>query len=322
MAPRYAPRTVIVERLTVIVERFEEVAVFNDILVGVDGRQGGRDAIALASKLAALGASLALVHVYAPVWTWGPGSETDPEHDEGDRLLRSERDAAGITAELVVCANSSPARGLHELAEQRGSDLIVVGSDRQALLGRVLLGDMARATFNGAPCAIAVAPRGYTQAGSTLHRIGVGYDGSPESRAALMAARELAGRHGAKVTALWVVALQDVREERPIPADWTKTAEVLVTRSLDELRQIEGIEADAVYGDPREELSRMSGQVDLLIVGARGYGPLGRLVHGSVSSHLFGHVSCPLLVLPRSAVRKGQVSALATEAQPAPQISV
>lgn len=295
---------------------------FNDVLIGVDGRQGGRDAIALANKLAAPGASLALVHVYAPVWKWDPGSETDFAHDEGDRLLRSERGAAGVTAELVCCASSSPARGLHELADQRGDDLIVVGSDRQALLGRVLLGDMARATLNGAPCAVAVAPRGYTQAEATLHRIGVGYDGSPESRAALAAARQLARRHGAKVTALWVVSLQDVREERPIPVDWPDTAEVLVKHSLDELRQIEGIEADAVYGGPREELSRLSTQVDLLIVGSRGYGPLGRLVHGSVSSYLFGHVSCPLLVLPRSAIREGQPSDLATEAHAAPHVTV
>jgi nucleotide-binding universal stress UspA family protein len=88
------------------------------------------------------------------------------------------------------------------------------------------------------------------------------------------------------------------------------------------LRQIEGIEADAVYGGPREELSRLSNQVDLLIVGSRGYGPLGRLVHGSVSSYLFGHVSCPLLVLPRSAVREGQPSDLATEAQAVLHVTV
>jgi nucleotide-binding universal stress UspA family protein len=291
--------------------------VFNNVLIGVDGRQGGRDAIALAKQLAASDASLSLAHVYASEWVWGPESATDIAYGEADRLLRSERDAAGIAAELVS-ADAAPApRGLHELAEQRDSDLLVVGSSRHALFGRVLLGDIARATLNGAPCAIAIAPRGYTQAHRGLHRIGVGYDGSPESQAALIAAQDLARRHGATVTALWVVSLQDVRDERPIPADWTETAEVLVNRCRDQLGGIEGIEGDAVYGGPREELSRLSDRVDLLLVGSRGYGPAGRLVHGSVSSYLFGHVSCPLLVLPRSAAGKGQPAAPTADAQAA-----
>lgn len=55
------------------------------------------------------------------------------------------------------------------------------------------------------------------------------------------------------------------------------------------------------YGGPREELVGSARTLDLLIVGSRNYGPLGRLIHGSVSRYLVGHASCPLLVLPRAA---------------------
>jgi hypothetical protein len=39
--------------------------------------------------------------------------------------------------------------------------------------------------------------------------------------------------------------------------------------------------------------------VDLLIVGSRSYGPIGRLFHGSTSNYLQSHARSPLIVLPR-----------------------
>ncbi|MBV8953649.1 MAG: universal stress protein [Solirubrobacterales bacterium] len=278
---------------------------FWNVLVGVDGRQGGRDAIALARQLAAPQSTLTLGHVYGADWFMGRGAglAVAYEREATEQLLRSERTLAEVDAELDWAAFAPPARGLHELAEERKADLLVVGSSRHALLGRVLLGDDARAALDGAPCAIAIAPRGYLQSQHVLTKVGVGYDGSPESKHALAAAHELAQQHAAQISALHVVSLQDIREEQPIPADWPATAEELVERAREDLGRLDGVEARAVYGGPREELSRFSDRVDLLIVGSRGYGPVGRLMHGSVSRYLVGHVACPLLVLPRGAGR-------------------
>ncbi len=274
---------------------------FTNILIGIDGHPGGRDAIALAKQLAAPRADLTLCHVYD--WlVWRDNAVASAiEFDQALSLLTAERRASGVEAELVCVSGSPPGRGLHQLAVQRAADLLVVGSSRHALLGRALMGDDARASLNGAPCAIAIAPRGYTQLAHEIRSIGIGYDSSPESEQALAAARELAGRQGAVVKALWVVSLQDVCEERPLPADWPETAESMLSRCRDQVQALEGIEGDSVYGGPREELSRLSDSVDLMIVGSRGYGPTYRLFHGSVSSHLLRHVACPLLVLPRQA---------------------
>ncbi len=41
-----------------------EAELFDRVLVGVDGREGGRDAIALARKVAAPNAEIPLAHVY------------------------------------------------------------------------------------------------------------------------------------------------------------------------------------------------------------------------------------------------------------------
>ncbi|HSC04909.1 MAG TPA: universal stress protein, partial [Solirubrobacteraceae bacterium] len=276
---------------------------FDNVLIAIDGRQGGRDAIALAKQLAGPNASYSLAHVYGTaVYTRGATGKHPVEHEASIRLLAAERTAANMEANLVSTGFVSPARGLHELAEHGGADLLVVGSSRHALLGRVLLGDDARASLDGAPCAVAIAPRGYADSPDRLLEIGVGYDGSPESERALIAARELARSHGARIRALSVVSLKNVRDEKPIPADWPETAERLVDERLNRLSELDGIEGEAVYGGPREELSRFSGEVDVLIVGSRGYGPLGRILHGSVSRYLVRHAACPLLVLARGAV--------------------
>jgi nucleotide-binding universal stress UspA family protein len=54
-------------------------------------------------------------------------------------------------------------------------------------------------------------------------------------------------------------------------------------------------------GDPARELVEASRQADLLVAGSRGYGPVRRLLLGSVSTLLVRQADCPLLVLPRSA---------------------
>ena len=61
-----------------------------------------------------------------------------------------------------------------------------------------------------------------------------------------------------------------------------------------------------MYGRPWEELVRFGEQLDLLLVGSRGYGPLGRLFHGGVSDHLARHAPCALLILPRGSVQTGE----------------
>jgi hypothetical protein len=43
-----------------------------------------------------------------------------------------------------------------------------------------------------------------------------------------------------------------------------------------------------------------SGSVDLLVTGSRGYGPVGRLMHGSTSAHLTRASRCPPVVQTRS----------------------
>ena len=75
---------------------------FTKVLVGVDGRDGGRDAIALAHTLASQ-TKLTLAHVCSTGRAVGRGTALALpfEREDSEELLQAERAAAGIKAELV-----------------------------------------------------------------------------------------------------------------------------------------------------------------------------------------------------------------------------
>jgi nucleotide-binding universal stress UspA family protein len=277
---------------------------FKQIVVGVDKHEGSRDAIALAKNLLAPDGQLTLAHVFPGDAHAYRGANTGYEaadHERVRELLEGVREEAGVRANLRWRGGThSVGRGLHELCEAVGADLLVTGSSRHGLLGRVLVGDDTRAALNGAPCAIATAPAGYAGESVGMREIGVGYDGSPESERALELARQLAAELGAKLSAFQAVSLPTVAfAGGPFPFDGTVDA--LVEDARGRIAILDGVEPHAAYGRPAEELAVYSASLDLLVVGSRGYGPIGHLIHGSTSQELARNARCPLLVLPRSA---------------------
>jgi nucleotide-binding universal stress UspA family protein len=283
--------------------------VFNTIIVGVDAREGGRDALALADRLAQVfGGHLIAVHAYPYDYYISRGS-SDFEaaiHKAAMETLESELQRAGVTALPIASAQDSPGHALHRAAEDNQADLIVVGSAHRGRIGRVLAGDVTAGTLHGAPCPVLVAPRGYAEHGGELKTIGVGFDGSPESRAALDLARTIAEAAGARLRVIDVV----VPTEPTGPfagdrSDWTEharikreAAEERLEAVLAELGDIAG--GDIAFGDPARELSHEGHYLDLLITGSRGYGPVRRLMLGSTSSKLVHDAPCPVLVLART----------------------
>ena len=279
---------------------------FENVIVGVDGRPTGRDAIALAARLGSPTGKLTLVNVHPgelrPVNAVTPAMATD-EREASHELLTRERAQAEVEAELVSFLALSPGRGLHDVAEERGADLLVVGSCGRGVLGRAMLGDDTRAALNGAPCAVAIATHGYAEHPPATARVGIAYDGSPESEAALGAARAVGAQHRSKLIALEVVSVPTYSFTGLTPPALGETIDVLLADAKERLHAIEDVEGRAVYGLPGEELASFGAEVDLLVVGSRNYGPLRRLVLGSTSDYLERHARCSLLVLPRQAPR-------------------
>ena len=246
---------------------------------------------------------LTLGHVRAgnlnPLHAVSPGV-VDEEREASIKLLEFERQETEVTADLVSIVASSPGAGIHAQAEEQDADLIVVGSCRHSALGRVMLGDDTRAALNGAPCAVAISERGYSEHPAPLAKVGVAYNGSPESVRALECAREIAAPTRASIQVLEIIAIPTYAYTGlMVPTAGGGLDEILAEANT-RLQELDDVTGRAIYGLAGEELAAFGDEVDLLVVGSRSYGPLKRLVIGSTSDYLERHARCALLVLPRA----------------------
>jgi nucleotide-binding universal stress UspA family protein len=281
---------------------------YRKILVGYDDSDQAKDALALGKQLAdATGADLVAAGVFQFDPMWG-GFDPHFRQAETEYARKIEAAAKAVGAEAEATPSSSPARGLHELAEEIGADLILVGSARHGRVGQILAGSTGTTLLHGSPCAVGIAPSGYRdQSGDRIASIAVGFDGSEESGLALIAATQLASRIDAKVK---LVAVAE-----PPPVSLGKGGNVgrqeLTDAIQEEMRgrlaegrdaipdDIES-EATLITGDPVEALVNVAeASMTLLVVGSRGYGPLRRVLLGSVSTELVRSAPCPLIVTPR-----------------------
>lgn len=277
------------------------------LLVGMDRRTGGRDALELARVLTGGEPSSALVvHVLYPGALPTEYALLPPdEAGEAEGLFEEARRVLpGCEVEGRAYGGGSAAAILTELAEGDGFDAIVVGSPHRGALGRVFAGSVATSLLNGAPSDVAIAPSGYEKARhETLRRIAVGYDGGLESKAALHRAESLARRSGAELDLVTVVAPAAVTPALtpgayapPYPPDPAG----LLADGVDSVAPSLAAHARRLDGDPASELASYCGkEVDLLVVGSRGYGPFARVLLGSVSRRVVGLAPCPILVTTR-----------------------
>lgn len=300
---------------------------YGKVVVGFDETPGAHDAATLGQALArATGATLHFVDVFYDI----PGPLPDPLRGEmrehAERSLREAglHVAGDIAASKHLVAERSPARALSEFAETTGADAIVLGSSRDAPAGQVRAGRLARRIVQGAPCAVAIAPAGLRDSPQArLTRIGVAVDGQPESEQALIAAAELARSSGASLLAIAAVDAPD-----PVIGQFGASAERLVRESLRSSAQ-HALEHAAEMAPPGVELQTRlhadgpvavslatvatEAKLDLLVVGSRAFGPIRRVLLGSVSSDLMGHAPCALMVVPRGVHPASQVQATAVE---------
>ena len=282
------------------------------VIVGLALREDDAAPIRLGLTLAGLsGAPIVLVHALPRE---APGRVPVPEYTAAIRESAQDKLRAAVaalpqgTAASTCVVDGSPSHGLQEAAEEMGAVAVVVGSTHHGTIGRVLAGDVAAGLMHDTPCPVAVAPRGYDTADAPL-RIGVAYDGSPESDAALAAAVGIAQHTGGGVHAFTVLGPQDWAPLYATPG-WvpspayerqrTETAQTTADRALESLPAgLQGA-AEVLTGPLVPALADVSEGLDLLLCGSRGYGPLHTVASGSVARGLAHRAACPLLVTPRS----------------------
>jgi nucleotide-binding universal stress UspA family protein len=143
--------------------------VFRSIVVGTDGSDTAQKAVDAAVELARLsGAQLEIVSAYEPVsrarlrdekrqvpadlqWMVNPREEDDaPLADAAERVAES-----GVEPRTYA-REGDPADAILDVAEELGSDLIVVGNKGMTGAKRFLLGSVPNKVTHHAPCSVMI----------------------------------------------------------------------------------------------------------------------------------------------------------------------
>ncbi|MDX6679918.1 MAG: hypothetical protein QOE31_3970 [Solirubrobacteraceae bacterium] len=141
---------------------------FASIVVGIDGSDTAREAVRQATVLArSVGARIALVSAYEPVsdarlresiavprdlhWIINPREDVEATLEAAAAEIRE----AGVEVE-VFARQGDPADAILDVAEERGSDLIVVGNKGMTGAKRFLLGSVPNKVSHHAPCSVLI----------------------------------------------------------------------------------------------------------------------------------------------------------------------
>jgi nucleotide-binding universal stress UspA family protein len=274
---------------------------FETIVAGVDGGDGGRDALALAAAFAALwNANLIAVRVYPRGGADGPFAHEAPlRHEAETGLARDLSDAGMTSAAPFVVGGRTVAAGLRRTADAVEADLVVVGAPRRDAVAGPCAEDAVGALLEDAHCPVAVAARDARAGGLPPDAIAVGMPEADSPRP-LEDAVAIARRTAASLMLLAAVPLP-----RDLDVDGFFLEEVLeryqddTRRRARELRDRRGIDARgiATIGPAADALVDISRSVDLLVVGSQrcpaGPGRLGR-----TAGRVIREASCDVLVVP------------------------
>ncbi len=142
---------------------------FRSIVVGTDGSDTARQAVRQAIELArSVGARIELVSAYETVsdarlrqdsiqvpedlqWMINPRADVQAMLEEAAAEIR----AGGVQVE-VFARQGDPADAILDVAEERGSDLIVVGNKGMTGAKRFLLGSVPNKVSHHAPCSVLI----------------------------------------------------------------------------------------------------------------------------------------------------------------------
>src|SRR3954451_4343076 len=140
------------------------------IVVGTDGSETASKAVREAAQLAAqLGAAIDIVSAYTPVsnsrlrdegrqapgdlqWLVTPREDVDAKLRDAKELA----ERMGVREVTVHAREGDPADAILDVAEERSSDLIVVGNKGMSGAKRFLLGSVPNKVSHHAPCSVLI----------------------------------------------------------------------------------------------------------------------------------------------------------------------
>lgn len=282
------------------------------IVVGVDGSDGGTHALCLALRESDLRG-----WPVTAVMTWGYVDQHHADHSTRFDAGYSEADAVAALDAYVLQAVGVEAayrverrvvidlaaRGLLEAA--KGADLLVIGARGLGGFKGLLLGSVSQACLHHAECPVAIVRDRVRPPSAGPERIVVGVDGSAGSDAALAWALDEARARSATVDAVigWKIPFvtgypYEVDIDASPFEDAARTALEEAIGRADTSGLVQAVNPIAIPGGGAAAVLEVAERADLLVAGTRGVGGFSGMLVGSVSHHLAHHATCPVVIVP------------------------
>lgn len=282
------------------------------IVVGVDGSEHADRALRWAVREAELrAATIELVYGYriSPHYAMFGTSDRDRANTTVDEIVQHNKSLLDRTKWTATTAPvlTNPAGALLEAGED--ADLIVVGSRGVGGFHELFLGSTSYRVAAHASTPVAVIRGDEAAAFDRPTEIVVGIDGSRAGARALRWALDEAERHavGVKVvhaydllTGLALGSAMTTRQLEQVRHRAHADAIAIVDEALENVDVPGDVAVQRVVegGSPAAVLLNQTVANDLLVVGTRGHGALGRMVLGSVGHQCLHHAIAPVIVVP------------------------
>jgi nucleotide-binding universal stress UspA family protein len=135
----------------------------DEIVLGYDGSDGARNALAVAADLAKrLDHTLVIVFAYEVSHVGGEGQDvTRTIREHGEQVTAEAANVArdaGVEPEVLI-EHADSADGLANVAAQRGASMIVVGTRGDSTLKGLVLGSVSHKLLHLAEVPVLVVPR-------------------------------------------------------------------------------------------------------------------------------------------------------------------
>jgi len=285
------------------------------VVIAYDGSEASEDAVAFGlTWCRSTGDVPIIATVYPEEHPLGAG-RVDVEwatyvREQAEIIQDKARAAVGEAALYRSVASTSAAHGLADLAEDVDAVLVIVGTTQETGLARSLLGSSTERLLHGSTAPVMVVPSGWRQsAADQISSIGVAYVDTRDAREALRMAVRVALRIPARLT-LYTVFGQS--SERYSYLVGRTDEQAFMDKARDSFGKALEFAAAGVPPELEPRIVLLEGavveslaalgpdDVDMLVCGSRGYGPVRRVLLGGVSSPLIRRARLPVAVVPRA----------------------
>jgi nucleotide-binding universal stress UspA family protein len=282
------------------------------LTVGYLATSTGDDGVALASALAkTFDADVDVVLVVRQEFPDGHPGRAEYQQllvERGEEWISRAIDrltADGVSASSNVFVGESFAESLIGFAEQKDSDLIVVGGARDGFFGGHTIGPVTGALLHSSPIPVALAPRGYADdPDEAFLTVTAAVPTRPGDDNPLPFSITLASAAGLAIRMLSLVSAENLAEAdsahevRQLQVRAAEENLVVAARALPDAPEIESLVADGMTLESALKKLRWD-DGDLLVVGSSRFAAPRRIFLGSTAARILAGVDVPVVVIPR-----------------------